>query len=287
MSSFEWMELQTLTSDIDTARTRLQEARKRRDAGRIRALEDEITQAEKRRLQLVAHISTSIATAPEPPDTPKAAADPAPAEAAADADASPEAAAVADPVEAADGGADAPADAAVAEAPPVEESEAEPSPQPVAEAEAEAEPEPEPEPEPAPSRRARGSAAADVAATETAASDPPEAEQPASEPQTEIAAAAASPDPDKTPFGFEGGKNVWDQLTPTDIDRAKRELGVRRAEILARHVEELKALEVEQGQIDVLEQAIASFLQKFNAPGGEAAVVKLDQERELRQQGNN
>src|SRR5260370_16593808 len=67
MSSFEWMELQTLTADIETARDRLADARKRRDQGRIRALEAEITQAEKRRLQLVAHISTSIATAPEPP----------------------------------------------------------------------------------------------------------------------------------------------------------------------------------------------------------------------------
>src|SRR5712691_857374 len=76
MSSFEWMELQTLTGDIETARDRLADARKRRDQGRIRALEAEITQAEKRRLQLVAHISTSIATAPEPPPTKgKAAAD--------------------------------------------------------------------------------------------------------------------------------------------------------------------------------------------------------------------
>src|SRR5260370_29330295 len=75
MSSFEWMELQTLTADIETARDRLTDARKRRDQGRIRALEAEITQAEKRRLQLVAHISTSIATAPEPPLKGKAAAD--------------------------------------------------------------------------------------------------------------------------------------------------------------------------------------------------------------------
>src|SRR5260370_25202169 len=75
MSSFEWMELQTLTADIETARDRLADARKRRDQGRIRALEAEITQAEKRRLQLVAHISTSIATAPEPPAKGKAAAD--------------------------------------------------------------------------------------------------------------------------------------------------------------------------------------------------------------------
>ncbi|MGC2413921.1 MAG: hypothetical protein WA459_14630, partial [Stellaceae bacterium] len=65
MSSFEWMELQTLTSDIDMARSRLIEARKSGDQGRVGALEEEITRAEKRRLQLLAHISTNIVTAPE------------------------------------------------------------------------------------------------------------------------------------------------------------------------------------------------------------------------------
>src|SRR5260370_1212696 len=67
MSSFEWMELQTLTADIETARDRLADARKRRDQGRIRALEAENTQAEKRRLQPVAPIFTSIPPAPDPP----------------------------------------------------------------------------------------------------------------------------------------------------------------------------------------------------------------------------
>jgi hypothetical protein len=114
------------------------------------------------------------------------------------------------------------------------------------------------------------------------------AEPPPAEPQFQTAAAAASPLPGLMAMSSEGGPNVWDQLTPTDIDRAKRELGVRRAEMLARHADELKALEAEQGQIDVLEQAIASFVTKFTAPAsGEAAVVKLDQERELRQQGGN
>lgn len=74
----------------------------------------------------------------------------------------------------------------------------------------------------------------------------------------------------------------WDQLTPSDIERAKHELGVRRAEMLARHAEELKALEGDQAQIETLEQAIAAFAQKFAQPG----VVKLDDERELRQGRN-
>src|SRR5207249_4575589 len=65
MSSFEWMELQTLTNYIELARSRLVEARKSGDRGRVTGLEDEITRAESRRLQLLAHISTNIVTIPE------------------------------------------------------------------------------------------------------------------------------------------------------------------------------------------------------------------------------
>ena len=77
---------------------------------------------------------------------------------------------------------------------------------------------------------------------------------------------------------------MWDQLTPNDIERAKSELGERRAEMLARHAEELQGLDADQSQLETLELAIASFLRKFNAASPEAAVVKLDEERELRQQ---
>src|SRR6266851_4924751 len=65
MSSFEWMELQTLTNDIELSRSRLVEARRSGDRGRVTALEEEITRAESRRLQLLAHISTNIVTIPE------------------------------------------------------------------------------------------------------------------------------------------------------------------------------------------------------------------------------
>ena len=78
---------------------------------------------------------------------------------------------------------------------------------------------------------------------------------------------------------------MWNQLTPGDLDRAKSELGDRRAEMLARHAEELKGLDADQSQLETLELAIASFLQKFNASSPEGAVVKLDEERELRQGG--
>jgi DNA repair ATPase RecN len=74
-----------------------------------------------------------------------------------------------------------------------------------------------------------------------------------------------------------------DQLTPDHLDQAKRELARRRAEILARHAEELKALEADQGEIDTLDEAIAAFTRKFSLrPEAAAEIVQLNQERGLR-----
>jgi hypothetical protein len=64
---------------------------------------------------------------------------------------------------------------------------------------------------------------------------------------------------------------VWDQLKPSDIERVKNELGARREEMLARHAEELKALDAEKGHLDTLEQAIDMFLRKANRPAGATA----------------
>ena len=56
---------------------------------------------------------------------------------------------------------------------------------------------------------------------------------------------------------------MWERLTAADIERVKRGLTTRRVEILARHAQELKALEVDQNEIDVFEKAIATFAQNF------------------------
>jgi len=45
----------------------------------------------------------------------------------------------------------------------------------------------------------------------------------------------------------------------SDIERVKRGLATRRAEILARHAEELKALEADESELDAFEKAIATF----------------------------
>src|SRR5205807_9162225 len=66
MGSFEWMELQTLTSDINMSRSRLAQARSSKDHRLIRVLEGEIAAAEARRDRLLAHITTHLADHSEP-----------------------------------------------------------------------------------------------------------------------------------------------------------------------------------------------------------------------------
>jgi hypothetical protein len=85
------------------------------------------------------------------------------------------------------------------------------------------------------------------------------------------ASGAASPVSKSKADSIEGGTIVWDQLTPGDIERVKNELGTRRAEMLARHAEELKGLDTEQSQIETLEQAIEMFLRKAKRPESAAA----------------
>jgi hypothetical protein len=69
---------------------------------------------------------------------------------------------------------------------------------------------------------------------------------------------------------------VWDQLSRFDIERLKRELGTRRAEILSRHAEELKGLEADQAEIDAFEQAINAFARKFKLAGADVVVPFQD-----------
>ena len=70
---------------------------------------------------------------------------------------------------------------------------------------------------------------------------------------------------------------MWDKLTASDLQRVKRGVATRRAEMLARHAEELKALETQQAEIDVVEKAIVVFTRKFKAASAE--IVPLDGER--------
>jgi hypothetical protein len=121
----------------------------------------------------------------------------------------------------------------------------------------------------------------DAAAT-LAAEPQPEAVSPAPAPESlapeslaELAVAVAeavSRDAAPVINRLEGVASVWDQLSRTDLDRVKRKLGLRRAELLTRHAEELRALDAEQSEIDAFEQAIDAFARKFNLAGAEVVV---------------
>jgi hypothetical protein len=255
------MELQTLTNDIASARARLAAARATRDMGKARGLEEEIARAEAQRDRLLAHITTNLVSAPEP--APKGRGK----------DAQP--------------AAEPPNEPAASEAPA-----ADPAPVAAVSVESETLPAAEARPdEAAPSAEVEDAETeAEPAPPEAATPEPPleaapetGAEQPSPETgQRAVATGAAPPAPAPQAASAEGGKNMWDQLKPSDIARAKEDLVTRRAEMLARHAEELLGLEADQAQLDGLEQAITAFLEKFNAAPG-AGVVKLDQERELRQ----
>jgi len=57
---------------------------------------------------------------------------------------------------------------------------------------------------------------------------------------------------------------MWDKLTAADIEHINDGLATRRSKMLARHAEELKAMEAKQTEIDNIEQAIieGSVLQR-------------------------
>ena len=84
-----------------------------------------------------------------------------------------------------------------------------------------------------------------------------------------VNANAAPREPTAVEKPAEGVQNVWNQLSHNDLQRIRRELDLRRSEMLARHAEELKTLDADQAEIDILEQAISEFARKFNIGGAE------------------
>ena len=103
---------------------------------------------------------------------------------------------------------------------------------------------------------------------------------PAAEPD---GAAATEPAPAVASIisDLKGADIMWERFSPDDLKLAKQDLTRRRAEMLARHAEELKTLEADQEQIDTVCQAIEVFMSKFRGPS-DAEVVQLDQQREAR-----
>lgn len=107
--------------------------------------------------------------------------------------------------------------------------------------------------------------------------EPTVSEQQQSDEEVQPQTVSATAEPASAKKGL---ATMWDKLTAADLERVKRGLASRRSEMLARHAEELKALEAEQIEIDVIERAIAAFTEKFKLTGT-AEVIPLEAERVL------
>jgi hypothetical protein len=59
---------------------------------------------------------------------------------------------------------------------------------------------------------------------------------------------------------------MWDLLKKSDIEQAKLELKLRRAEILRRHAEESQSLAEDRAEVETLNNLIDTFIQKFSKP---------------------
>ena len=108
--------------------------------------------------------------------------------------------------------------------------------------------------------------------------EPPEEKQePAIRIETDVSDMVSSTNP-RVRTDQKGDLRMWDKLTADDIKRVKRGFATRRAEMLARHAEELQGLETQEAEIDGVEKAIAVFTQKFKLTSS-ADVVPFDAER--------
>ena len=244
MELSDWTELENLSGEIADSQSRLAAARSTQNHGLAKLLERQITEAEKWRDRLLSQITARLTTSPGP----------------AARRLEPAAAAAEQPI---------PAEAvALSVEPAAEMASAEMAPTDMAPIDM---------------------ALVDTAPVDMAPVDMAPVDMAPVDMTLPVTAAVAAPDalsPEPAPFAatLEGVVAVWDQLTRADVERVKRELGVRRAEILSRHAEELRALDAAQTEIDAFEQTIDAFARKFNIPGSEV-VVPFEGDRNSRGQG--
>ena len=109
-----------------------------------------------------------------------------------------------------------------------------------------------------------------IAAALTSSSETVPRDLSASEPHSTQSPPQPAPAIDRE----EGVEAVWNELSRSDIERVRGQLQTRRSEMLARHAEELKALEAETAEIETLERAIGAFMRKLNIGGAE--IVPLE-----------
>ena len=262
MAASEWMELENLSSEIANSISRLEAAKLVGSNGLAQVIEKEIAALEERRSRLLANIASSVVGNKGDGDQnqPESAAEP---EAKARSEPEP------DPPPQA-----RPADETRTDPRPEPESEETGNRHPVQPAIAAAEEFREPPQQPALAPEFQK--AEMVAPVTGGAPEPPRNEE-------ALRRSASPPEPSRYEEPPRRGGASWNQLTPADVERAQRDLNQRRIETLARHAAELRALDADQEDIDVLERAIEVFTRKFavQQPAG-AEVVRLEPERGAR-----
>ena len=67
---------------------------------------------------------------------------------------------------------------------------------------------------------------------------------------------------------------MWEQITQADIEQARTELNLRRAETLRRHAEEIEDLDAHLQDIERFEQVVAAFVEQYMSPETVSAVLE-------------
>ena len=68
---------------------------------------------------------------------------------------------------------------------------------------------------------------------------------------------------------------MWEQITKADIERARTQLSLKRAETLRRHAEEIAGLDAQRQDIERFEGIVAAFFDEYMSAGN-ASVVEED-----------
>jgi hypothetical protein len=59
---------------------------------------------------------------------------------------------------------------------------------------------------------------------------------------------------------------VWQQITTADVQHARHQLSLRRAQLVRRHAEELKDIEAQFNDIETFERVVAAFFEEYMSP---------------------
>ena len=59
---------------------------------------------------------------------------------------------------------------------------------------------------------------------------------------------------------------MWEQITQADIERARKELSLKRAETLRRQAEEIEGLDAQFQDIERFEGVVAAFVEEYMSP---------------------